>query len=212
MDFKKYKKVWLTLLFLIIPIAFIWTPSIAMHDTSLARDDDFVIPIIVTIFLVILLVSLILYYIWKNTKRDKQLMEQEINRQKQMESIGFNNVDNMSPYEFEEWIACLMRSYGYNAYTTKKSQDFGVDIIAESGPTKIAIQAKKYSGAVGVEAVQQIASGKQFYDCTEAWIMTTSQSFTQSAWEMAKKLDVKLFNRDCMIAVLAQKHNASDNK
>ena len=153
--------------------------------------------------------AIIAYYVSKKIKADLK----EKNLQKQMLSVGFEQVNNMSPYEFEEWIARLMRINGYNAYATKKSGDYGVDIIAEKDDIRIAIQAKKYKDSVGIEAVQQVASGKIYYQCNEAWVMTTATRFTKAAHQLAVTQGVQLFARDEMISFLAQsKENAITDK
>ena len=56
---------------------------------------------------------------------------------------NISQVDKLTPYEFEEWVARFLRIAGYKANATKKSGDYGVDVVAEKDNTSIAIQVKK---------------------------------------------------------------------
>lgn len=95
-------------------------------------------------------------------------------------------------YAFEYAVAKRLRWYGYhNIKVTPSCGDFGADIIANKGFTRYAIQCKFYSGAVGIKAVQEALSGKAYYDCDKAMVITNS-TFTPAAIELAKKSKVKL--------------------
>lgn len=162
---------------------------------------------IVYIIVAIYYFAIVAYYA---SKKIKAILKEK-NLQKQMVTIGFDQVNNMSPYDFEEWIARLMRINGYNSYATKKSGDYGVDIIAEKGDERIAIQAKKYKDNVGIEAVQQVASGKDYYNCNQAWVMTTAAKFTKAAQDLAQTHGVRLFSRNEMIDYLAKTKEKIEN-
>ena len=104
------------------------------------------------------------------------------------------NVDLLSPIEYENYVAHVMRARGFvNVQTTRTSGDYGADILmtARNG-TRICIQCKRYHGAVGYKAVQEIFSAKAFYGCHEAWVCTT-HGYTKNAQEGAKRLGVKLY-------------------
>ncbi|MCR4875202.1 MAG: restriction endonuclease [Clostridia bacterium] len=146
----------------------------------------------------------------KYLKHQRILLEKK--RQEQMLAIGFSQVENLTPFQFEEWIARLMRINGYQAEATKKSGDYGVDIIAVKDTRKIAIQAKKYKGPVGIEAVQQVSSGKVYYGCNEAWVMTNSTKFTKAAIQLAEMQRVKLFSKYEMIEFLSQSKDLYNSK
>lgn len=55
---------------------------------------------------------------------------------------NISQVDKLTPYEFEKWVARFLRIAGYKASATKKSGDYGVDVVAEKDNTSIAIQVK----------------------------------------------------------------------
>lgn len=86
----------------------------------------------------------------------------KMNRRLPMDSGGYIN----DGYIFEEDIAYLLKCLDYtNVGVTPPTGDFGVDILAEKNGISYAIQCKKYSGKVGVDAVQQVLAGKGYYQC-----------------------------------------------
>lgn len=96
-------------------------------------------------------------------------------------------------YGFEEYVAKIFFKKGYFVETTKKSGDFGADIILSKNNKKIVIQTKFYSSSVGVEAVQQIHAAKGYYNADEAWVITNNK-YTAQAFELAKKVNVLLLD------------------
>jgi restriction system protein len=55
------------------------------------------------------------------------------------------------------------------------------------------LQRKRYSTAVGVDAVQQVFAGQRFYDARFAAVVSNN-SFTIGAKELATKCGVKLLH------------------
>lgn len=113
---------------------------------------------------------------------------------KKNKKILFSQVSKLSPYEFEEWIASYFSNHGSKAFVTKRSGDYGIDVIVYYQNKKIGIQAKKYAQPVGIKAVQEAYAGQKFYDCDSAWIVTTASNFTNQAIELAEKTGIELFN------------------
>ena len=109
-------------------------------------------------------------------------------------SIHFN-VDMLEGHAFENYCADLLR---YNQFTkvqvTSGSGDYGVDILCQKKQKTYAIQCKCYSKNVGNKAVQEVLSGKVFYRCDYAVVMTNSY-FTPAAYETARLTDVELWDR-----------------
>lgn len=114
-------------------------------------------------------------------KRRKELELQEA-----IKASNISQIDNLSPFMFEEWVARLLRTMGYKAFATKRSGDYGIDVIAENHTTKIGIQVKKFNKPAGIKAVQEVISGMIYYDCTEGWVITSALSFTPAAINLAK--------------------------
>lgn len=135
----------------------------------------------------------------KKNKRSKFKLRY-LNNSTEEKQITMTDVDLMSGVEFEIFIADLFKKMGYKATITKASGDQGVDIIAERDGVKIAIQAKRYAGAVSNSAVQEAVAGKKYYSCDKTLVVTNS-IFTSSAIDLAKANDVLLWDR----AVLNEK-------
>ena len=105
------------------------------------------------------------------------------------------NFDRMSGRNFEFYCANLLRKNGFtHVEVTQASKDKGADIIAFKNGDKYAIQCKYLSnGNVGMNAVQEVHTGKSLYKCTKAMVMTNSK-YTEEAREAAFQLDIILLN------------------
>ena len=86
---------------------------------------------------------------------------------------------------------------------TRGSGDFGVDILAEKDGVTYAVQCKRYSGPVGVEAVLRTYGGQAYYERMVGAVMT-NQYFTSPAVEAAKKLRILLWDRGYMDAMMEE--------
>lgn len=109
--------------------------------------------------------------------------------------VALSEVDSLDGIEFEEFLVEVLEELGYETEATRATGDYGCDIIAEKDTVRWAIQAKRYSGSVGVDAVQQILMGRSYYDADKAWIITNS-SLTEQARQAANKLRVRVTERD----------------
>lgn len=105
-------------------------------------------------------------------------------------------MDEMEGHDFEYYCADILRANGFlDVEVTKGSGDFGADILAEKDGVTYAVQCKCYDKPIGVKAVQEIYAGRDFYDRMVGVVMT-NQYFTQPAVELAKKLNIMLWDRD----------------
>jgi restriction system protein len=141
-----------------------------------------------------------------------QLYLKFIKEKKKQEALikyGFNNLEKMNGYEFEEFIAKSLNSIGYRSEVTKGSGDYGADIISQFKGTKIAIQTKHYKNKVDYKAVQEALSGKNYYKCHEAWVVTSSSDFTRQAKKGAEILSVKLFTLGDFALLLEQQKKSN---
>lgn len=109
-------------------------------------------------------------------------------------SIRISELDALNGIEFENFLAGFFKKQGYEVEMTPSSGDFGADLILSNSETRIAVQAKRYIGNVGVAAIQEVLSGMAYYNCNEAWVVTTAY-FTQNAKELGKVSKVKLIGR-----------------
>ena len=116
------------------------------------------------------------------------------NGKKKSRQMDFD-YDFLDGHAFEYFCADLLRYNGFNHIkVTSGSGDFGVDILCEYKSIKYAIQCKCYSNTVGNKAVQEIFSGKVFYKCEKA-VVITNNYFTAAAEETARLTNVELWDR-----------------
>lgn len=109
------------------------------------------------------------------------------------------HLDRMTGQGFEGFLRALFERKGFHVELTPASGDYGVDLILTNPRTgeRIAVQAKRYKqrNTVGVHAIQEVYSGKDYYDCSRAIVVTTSY-FTDNAKLKAQKLGVWMIDRD----------------
>ena len=112
-----------------------------------------------------------------------------------MVQSGIKDIDRMSGYDFEDYLKVLFKKLGYKPQVTKKSGDFGADLVLK-GKNKIVIQAKRYGykNNVSLDAVREVYASKAFYKADEAWVITNS-FYTKQAEMLAEACEVRLLNR-----------------
>ena len=104
-----------------------------------------------------------------------------------------NNFRRFEPYEFEELIGKLFSAKGYKVEVTKKSGDYGVDVLAKAGHDIVAIQVKHWKLPVGGPDVHKTLGSMLTYGANRALVVTTSD-FTNQAYEIANTTPVELWN------------------
>lgn len=110
--------------------------------------------------------------------------------------------DNMEGHEFERFCADILIKNGFeDVEVTRGSGDQGIDILAKKDGVKYGVQCKCYSDNIGNKAVQEAFSGKTFYHCHVASVLT-NRFFTSSAKELAECNGVLLWDRDYLNALI----------
>ena len=97
-------------------------------------------------------------------------------------------------HQYEIDVAKYLRRCGYWGVkvTGTSGRDYGVDIVARKGLfSKYAVQCKRYSNPVGVQAIQQVVAGKRVYNCNKAMVVTNNV-FTKNARVLAEENGVYL--------------------
>lgn len=111
-------------------------------------------------------------------------------------------ISAMSGEDFERFVADKLRRRGFSdVCMTPTTGDYGVDITATKGGVRYAFQCKRYSGSVGVHAVQEVYSGSKKYGADRAVVVTNSK-YTPNAREMADDLGVSLWELEMLDAIL----------
>ena len=112
------------------------------------------------------------------------------------------NIDEMDGIEFENYCLDLLKNNGFIELSlTKTTGDQGVDIIGYKDDIKYAFQCKCYSQDVGNAPIQEVVSGKVYYDCDIA-VVITNRHFTPGAFELAKANRVKLWDREKLLSMI----------
>ena len=109
----------------------------------------------------------------------------------QREEQGFS--DEMSSEDYEIYFGRILQEAGWKVEQTQASNDQGVDLIAQIEDLKICTQCKRYSKPVGNKAVQEVITGKAFYNVTHA-VVVSNGGFTKVAKSLAESTDVILIS------------------
>lgn len=135
----------------------------------------------------------IVLFIWFKTQKSRRFRK-----------AGIKQIDQMTGEEFEQFLGELFKKRGYKVSYTATSGDYGADLILHDGDELIAVQAKRYTGNVGVKAVQEIIGAIKMYEAEEGWVITNSY-FTKQAIKLAEINEVYLIDRDELIDMILGK-------
>jgi HJR/Mrr/RecB family endonuclease/DNA-directed RNA polymerase subunit RPC12/RpoP len=123
-------------------------------------------------------------------ERELLEFEESLGKPQQMKLGDFQS---LSGYEFEEYLGEVFSILNYDVIQTKLSGDQGADLILIKGGEKIVVQAKKFSGSVSNQAIQQVVASIKYYDADKSMVVTTG-TFTKSAMELALSNNVDLWD------------------
>lgn len=123
-----------------------------------------------------------------------------------------NNLIEINGYEFEEYVARLLRANEYeDVQVTPKSGDYGADILAGKNGIRYVFQCKYYTELVGVASVQQVYAAKDYYNAHIA-IVVTNSIFTKAAKTLASELKVILWDCEMLRKLSKEKQDNEDVK
>lgn len=141
---------------------------------------------------------------FETTQKAKGLVEyngkwgtpEQVEKRKEIEVGLDKNFSHLSHFEFEAFIGKLFKRMGYETTVTRKTGDFGIDVIAKNSKNTIAIQVKQNSPGnhVGAVTVQNVLGSMWRYKANKAIIITTSD-FTVQAEQQAREAPVELWNK-----------------
>lgn len=134
----------------------------------------------------ILFVLLVLLFFWTFAK--------DFIKHRKYQNSPLSKVDKMTGYQFEDYLVAQFREAGYRVARIGGNHDFGADLLLRDGPVTYVVQAKRYRGSVGNQAVQQVVAAKAYYKADEA-IIATNAWLTPAATELAKANGVFVINR-----------------
>jgi len=116
-------------------------------------------------------------------------------------------LDRISPRDFEEVVAELLASFGWEVSLTTAAQEGAHDILAFEGneyglAIRVIVECKRYrtDRSVGVAAVRQLAGMKSYVGANKALLVTTSW-FTAEAKRFADAhpWDLQLIDRSKLL-------------
>lgn len=107
------------------------------------------------------------------------------------------NLLNLTPTEFEHLVKQLFVAMGAEAWTTIPSKDGGVDAVATSKHLFFGgvclIQAKRWTGLVGLESVHALTGVMADHNATTGVLVTTSW-FGRASEQFANRNRITLIN------------------
>jgi restriction system protein len=122
---------------------------------------------------------------------------------------------DLGPYQFEEFVAALLRAMGYVARATQKSGDGGVDVIAHRDPLGleppiIKVQCKRMLSTIGAPDVQRLA-GTLSHGGSEKALFVTLGSFSADAVKLERtRQDLRLIGGSQIADLIRQHYDELD--
>jgi restriction system protein len=113
----------------------------------------------------------------------------------------------LDPYQFEAFVAALLRAMGYKAEVTQASGDGGVDVIAFRDPLGleppiIKVQCKRTLGTIGGPDVQKLA-GALAHGGSEVGLFVTLGSYSTDAIHIERtRQDLRLINGNALVSLV----------
>lgn len=106
-----------------------------------------------------------------------------------------NELRQLTPDEFEKYIANLFSSLGYQTNVSGSPYDQGIDIIAEKNGLKYYIQCKKYiTSSVGVHDVRDFYGAIADHLSQAKGYFITTNTFTLEAEKFAEDKPIELID------------------
>ena len=110
---------------------------------------------------------------------------------------------SIEPYQFEYLCSTLMEKLDYvKVIVTPRTNDKGIDIMAEKDGKKVVAQCKRYKNSVGSPDMQMFI-GAMHNAGAEQGVYFTTGTFTREAETMAKSNGIILFGKDQLAKYLS---------
>src|SRR5260221_10442654 len=205
---RKKDDAWIAWLAAVLGLVFIGALIVSAIGTfwqALISFDPAAVTTVVVAFLVIVGVAAWFVYRWLKRRggrlaagriAEQQTLDQERAEEEYMQwlrSADMEALDRMTGPEFEHALAQLFTDLGYGAVVTQASRDYGADVVLSRGGQKIVVQAKRYVGTLGLDAVQEASAARLHYGAVRA-IVVTNSTFTGPAQTLAQTTGVELWD------------------
>lgn len=134
---------------------------------------------------------------------------EDVYRQRQrLRALQVADIQSMSGLDFEKYVGELLRVQGYADIRFTEKYDLGVDIIAVKDNIRWGIQVKRYSDMVKAEAVRQVVTALNQYNCQRAMVVTNN-IFSRPARTLAASNQCVLVGRDALADWIVAFQNGS---
>ena len=128
-------------------------------------------------------------------------MYQWLNYREKIVNSGIAEIDRMDGQRFEVFLQEFLRRKGFRVRLTPVTADYGADLVLEKNGVRLVVQAKRWQGTVGIEAVQQVIGAIKHYQAQKGLVITNSY-FSDNAKKLALSNQVLLWDRDKLIELL----------
>ena len=128
----------------------------------------------------------------------------KLSKSEGIDIYNLSQIDSLSGGEFEKLLKNIFEKQGYQVDLTKKSHDYGADLVLKKNKKISIVQAKCYGKNIGIKAVQEIISAKIHYNADEMFV-ASNRYFSKDAIVLASEHNIKLIDRD-VISNLIKKY------
>lgn len=154
-------------------------------------------------FVIVFFPITIIFFVTKFILKKIQLIRLD----RYISTITLTRIDSLSGEEFEDFMYYLLCSMGFSVSKTKKSHDYGADLIVSSKSKKIVIQCKLYTKhSVGNSAVQEIYTATNYYNA-QLGLVVTNSFFSKPAISLAESSGILLWNRNMLQNIIQLSRN-----
>ncbi len=125
----------------------------------------------------------------------------KIDQSHTLDAHTLDELYDLSPQEFEQYVARLFRKKGYTVTHRGRSGDKGVDLELErTGGKRAIVQCKRYRRPVGPEVVRELFGTLVHERVSHAFLVTTA-NISKSAREWTQDKPMTLIDGSLLIQV-----------
>ena len=148
--------------------------------------------------LVLRIILLPLIIVWLICQKIKMTKKQN---SRFVEVFNLSQIDSLSGEEFENLLKVIFEKQGYDVSLTKKSHDYGADLVLRRKNKLSIVQTKCYEKNIGIKAVQEIIAAQRHYGADDMFV-ATNRYFSKDAIILAGEHNVKLIDRDVIVKLV----------
>ncbi len=112
---------------------------------------------------------------------------------------------DLTPSEFERYVAEIFRAKGYRADVTGRTSDGGIDLVLSGDAEQAIVQCKRYAPdrKVGVKSMREFSAVLDRHRAAHGYFVTTS-SFTSEARRWAKSEPITLIDERQLLGLMRE--------